>query len=94
MPKSFNTIKRYFSDEEKFEDALVEYNCDFINHIEPIYIYPEGYIKYIEEEKDRDIEITQFIFETEMNGDKDEIERLVFHRIISTKDILNVFSIL
>ena len=76
MPKNFNTIKRYLTDEEKFEDALSEYNCESIKPIEPIYIYPEGYIEYTEEEMDRDMEITQLIFEAEMNDDKDEVERL------------------
>ena len=47
--RTFNTIKKYLSDEEKFEEALLEYKLDFSSSIEPIYIYPEGYHKMTKE---------------------------------------------
>ena len=76
MPKNFNTIKRYLSDEEKFEDALFEYNFDRDSQIEPIYIYPEGYHEMTDEEIEHDEIITQKIYEAEMNDDKKEADRL------------------
>ena len=76
MPKNFSTIKRYLSDEEKFEDALFEYNFDGFTRVEPIYIYPEGYHEMTPEEIEHDNEISQKIFEAEMNDDKDEANRL------------------
>ena len=48
--RTFNTIKKYLSDEEKFEEALLEYKLDFSSSIKPIYIYPEGYHKMTKEE--------------------------------------------
>ena len=76
MPKNFNTIKRYLTDEEKFEDALFEYNFDRDSQIEPIYIYHEGYHEMTDEEIEHDEIITQKIYEAEMNDDKKEADRL------------------
>ena len=77
MPKIFNTIKRYLSDEEKFEDALFEYNFDKDTQVEPIYIYPEGYHEMTDEEIEHDELISQKIFKAEMNDDKKEADRLI-----------------
>ena len=77
MPKNFNTIKKYLSDEEKFEDALFEYNFDRDTQVEPIYIYPEGYHEMTDEEIEHDELISQKIFEAEMNDDKEEAENLI-----------------
>lgn len=76
MPKNFNTIKRYLTDEEKFEEALLEYNCERFVQIKPVYIYPEGYHEFTPEEMEHDDEITQKIYEAEMNDDKAEADRL------------------
>lgn len=76
MPKNFNTIKRMLSDEEKFEDALFEYNFDSLSPIEPVYIYPEGYHELTVEEMKHDEEIEEKIYEAVMNDDTEEEERL------------------
>ena len=76
MPKNFNTIKRYLSDEEKFEDALFEYNFDGYTRVEPIYIYPKGYHEMTPEEIEHDDHIIEKIYEAEINDYEEEANRL------------------
>ncbi len=74
--RTFNTIKKYLSDEEKFEEALLEYKLDFSSSIEPIYIYPEGYHEMTEEEIEYEQKIMDLIYEAEINDDVKEVKRL------------------
>lgn len=75
MPKNFNTIKEYLTDEEKFQEALMEYN-EWNEEIEPIYIYPEGYHELSEEEIKYCEELDKKVMEAFYNEDEEEEKRL------------------
>ena len=74
--RTFNTIKKYLSDEEKFEEALLEYKLDFSSSIEPIYIYLKGYHKMTKEEIEYEQKIMDLIYKAEINDDVKEVKRL------------------
>ncbi len=75
MPKYFNTIKEYLTDEEKFKEALMEYN-EWREPIEPVYIYPEGYHEPTDEDYDLYEKIHDDMVKAFYRDDDAEYQRL------------------